>query len=261
MLLDVDYSRRSRNQFLIRVLVIGFAFILGFVIISLIISSNTPSILKRPKFKTQCSTDYDYDYDLLTLRWPPSICGGNDCPKYPNNTWVIHGLWPTFNNNSWPQFCCFDRHFHIEQLEPIKTQMETYWPNLEEGRGEDSLWQHEWQKHGTCTKTKQIDYFNSTLSLFKMFQIYEWLKESNILPSNEKTYEVSDIKKVLSNKLGHSVLITCPSSRSETVENTGKAHTIKEIRICISRNTSQVIDCSEESECKQQFLYPISPQK
>ena len=261
MLLDVDYNRRSRSQFLIRVLVVGFAFILGFVIISLILSSDTP-ILKRPKFKTNCSLSYDYDFDLLTLRWPSSICSDQEsCPKYPADTWTIHGLWPTYDNNSWPEFCCFDRHFRVKDLEPIRDQMLRDWPNLEPKRTEDSLWQHEWAKHGTCTKTKQIDFFNTTLNLYKDFPIYEWLKESNILPSNDKTYNVSQFAEVLSKKLnGLSVVITCPSSLSETQQSKGTPYTIKEIRICINRNTTQAINCDQKSECKQPFIYPKSSQ-
>ena len=261
MLIDVDYNRRSRNQFLIRVLVICFALILGFVFISLIISSDIP-VLKRPKFKTKCSLDYDYDYSLLTLRWPSSVCSGSECPKYEANKWLIHGSWPTYTNNSWPQYCCFDRDFNVKNLDPIRDQLLDVWPNLEPHRDVESLWQHEWQKHGTCTKNKQFNYFNDTLGLYKTFPIYDWLKESEIVPSDDRTYNVKQFNDVFARKLGHTVYLWCPTSLSDVenshkTQNEKKSHKITEIRICISRNTNKVIDCTEESNCEV-FNYPKS---
>ena len=255
MLLDPDYSRHSRHQFLIRVLVIGFAFILGFVIISLILSDNAPALLKRPKFVVNCSQDYNYDFDLLTLRWPGSVCKDNDsCPKHPRDKWLIHGLWPTNNNQTWPQFCCFDRKLIIKDLDPIRSDLLNNWPNLELNRGVESLWQHEWQKHGTCTKTKQISYFNNTLTLYKKYPVFDWLKEAGIVPTNDKTYDVTAFDKVFADKFGKKVQLWCPTTMLD-VTNRSKDHKIEEIRICLSKNTTQVIDCPEKSNCKT-IVYP-----
>ena len=64
--------------------------------------------------------------------------------------WSVHGLWPTrfgeinpnFCNNSWP--------YQHDQMTDILGEMSRYWPDVEMRNVEDSLWSHEWTKHGTC---------------------------------------------------------------------------------------------------------------
>lgn len=62
--------------------------------------------------------------------------------------------------------------------------MQEYWKDL---RGDDaSLWEHEWNKHGTCISTLEtrcytdyipqqevVDYFNKTVELFQFLPSYE----------------------------------------------------------------------------------------
>ncbi|XP_054168554.1 ribonuclease Oy-like [Oppia nitens] len=252
MLLTVDDGRRQRNQFLVRVLIVSFVVILGFVIISLVISSDSP-ILKRPKFVHNCSKNYTYDFNLFTVRWPTTECSDiNRCLPFKQNQWLIHGLWPTYASSGWPEYCC-GHSFDTKSLSPIRDQLLTYWPNLIPGATEDSLWRHEWQKHGTCTKNQEIIYFNNTLNLLNKYPIYDWLKESNILPTNDNTYEVNTFQKVIDNKVGHKVVLHCVSHK----QNSG-TKAIAEIRICLNhKNEShEVIDCPEKSDCGQKLLYP-----
>src|SRR5689334_6883835 len=50
-----------------------------------------------------------FDYYLLTLSWSPEFC--TTSPSDPQCTgahhfgFVIHGMWPQFNNGTWPQNC------------------------------------------------------------------------------------------------------------------------------------------------------------
>lgn len=62
--------------------------------------------------------------------------------------------------------------------------MQEYWKDF---RGDDaSLWEHEWNKHGTCISTLEtrcytdyfpqqevVDYFNKTVELFQSLPSYE----------------------------------------------------------------------------------------
>jgi ribonuclease T2 len=251
LLLNRGYSSdERRNRFLLKILTIGFAFIVVFISITLIILSSSPST-KRPKFITNCSVAYEFDFSQLTLRWPPTICNNDQCLKYESNKWLIHGFWPSYNNQSWPQFCCFDRKFDVKNLDPIVSKLESDWPNLEPDKPNDSLWKHEWVKHGTCTKTKQLDYFNNTLHFYQMFPIFEWLQKSNITPSNELTYQMNEFNEVFKVNLKHKVQFNCINRDSKLY--------LEEILICINHNASaNIIDCSGRSNCKKAFYYPKS---
>jgi ribonuclease I len=86
---------------------------------------------------------------------------------------TIHGLWPEYNNGSWPQYCA-DETFRPSTIDKIgKAELRLYWPNAENVpmepiiQGKYSIWDHEWSKHGTCTGLSQLDYFNETLFTYQ----------------------------------------------------------------------------------------------
>jgi len=104
--------------------------------------------------------------------------------KQINNTYTIHGLWPTFSIEplEYPSYCSHDK-FQVSLLEPIYKNMKTYWYSDQESNVE--FWKHEWYKHGTCSGYKFIDYFNQTLNLFynqtKHFNICNFCKDNCVL--------------------------------------------------------------------------------
>jgi len=101
--------------------------------------------------------------------------------------------------------------------------MSTYWKDYQ---GDDeSFWQHEWGKHGTCISTlnpdcysdhkpteEVVDYFQKAVDLFKQLPSYEWLAAAGITPSTSKTYTTAQIQAALSaNRPGVSVTLGCQS--------------------------------------------------
>jgi len=85
--------------------------------------------------------------------------------KNGNKNWHIHGLWPQYNINSYPSFCR-DVTFDINELRTILPELQKYWYSTEST--DDTFWEHEWKKHGSCMfdKMDEFDYFNTTLKLY-----------------------------------------------------------------------------------------------
>ena len=83
--------------------------------------------------------------------------------KWCSNSYMIHGLWPQINESDYPENC-----LNVMYTEPngsLLQNMETYWQSCD-----DTLWEHEWKKHGSCMKMQvgidENEYFNTTLNLF-----------------------------------------------------------------------------------------------
>jgi hypothetical protein len=82
--------------------------------------------------------------------------------------WSIHGWWPEYSKGKWPQFCDKNRYheFNVTAISPIQDKLNKYWYSCPEWNIKAyALWQHEWQKHGTCiSNVSVIDYFNHTIN-------------------------------------------------------------------------------------------------
>ena len=79
--------------------------------------------------------------------------------------WTIHGLWPQYSDNSYPQFCK-NIPFDIDKLQPIILDLNKFWYSGMEPN--EAFWKHEWEKHGTCmfNDSDEFDYFKTALSLY-----------------------------------------------------------------------------------------------
>lgn len=143
-----------------------------------------------------------------------------------NETFTLHGLWPDNCDGSYEQFC--DRNLEIHGVEPILDkfepglydEMKTYWKNF--NGNDELLWEHEFNKHGTCVKTIRpqcygnfqndrnvYDYFKVATNLYKSLPTFEFLKEEGIVPSNEKTYTKKQIDDALTKHFGQKVFFKC----------------------------------------------------
>lgn len=196
--------------------------------------------------------DEPYTYFLFTKRWPAAECKDNakcvkDLSKY--NRWLIHGLWPEFSNNTWNEYCTKNK-FNESEVESLKSELLSNWPNLLQGQEEDSLWAHEWNKHGTCSRLKQFSYFSRTLALHNRYNLDEWLTEAAILPSNTVKYSVSQFVDAIGKHISSdSVALNCERHQG--------AHILKEVYICVAFGDAQtLIPCTVETTCQEDFLYP-----
>ena len=108
--------------------------------------------------------------------------------------------------------------------------MENYW--LSDNGQDETFWEHEWAKHGTCYSTlnpdcytdyvpqeEVVDFFNVTATLFESLPTYQWLADAGITPSNQQ-YSSSDILNALQQGFGESVIISCSDGALSQVEYT-----------------------------------------
>ena len=98
--------------------------------------------------------------------------------------------------------------------------MNTYWVN-DDGTDE-SFWEHEWEKHGTCISTLEpscytdyvpqeevVDFFQKVVDLFQTLPSYTWLSDAGIVPSSEDTYTSAEILAALKTPRGVTAVIQC----------------------------------------------------
>ena len=87
---------------------------------------------------------------------------------------TIHGLWPQYYNDTWPQFCTgegFDPSL-VADLEPV---LRREWPSVFSDNA--AFWKHEWRKHGTCAEglcpllSDEHSFFFAVLALNKMYNL------------------------------------------------------------------------------------------
>ena len=95
------------------------------------------------------TTVYNY-YELAVQKW---------C----SDEYMIHGLWPQINATDYPEYC--ESVSYEMPTGELLTNMNTYWNSCY-----DTLWQHEWEKHGSCMHEQigidETTFFNTTITLF-----------------------------------------------------------------------------------------------
>ncbi|KAI0876263.1 ribonuclease t2 [Hypoxylon argillaceum] len=170
-----------------------------------------------------CCFNYPGGDILLTQFWDTDPSTG------PSDSWTIHGLWPDNCDGTYQQYCDLNRQYTnitaiLKEKAPctLKT-MQTYWKDYE---GEDeTFWEHEFGKHGTCISTlnpecyasyqatdEVPDYFNQAVALFKTLPTYDWLAAAGIVPSSTQTYTLAAIQAALTAHHGHNAVIRCSGS-------------------------------------------------
>lgn len=121
-------------------------------------------------------TDIIYVY---AYSWTPGFC--KESTTYPGcispqpywkSNFTIHGLWPQYTTTGYPSYCSttpFDPNTPLEIGWDTMTQ---YYPDVKYSETDpdyDSFWEHEWDKHGTCSGLNQTAYFQQALDLAKNF--------------------------------------------------------------------------------------------
>lgn len=172
------------------------------------------------------NTPGDFDFYVLALSWSPDFCASNDDPQQcsvgKQLSFVLHGLWPQYTRG-YPADC---------STEKLPRDAPQQFPNIYPS---PKLYTHEWNKHGTCSGLKPLDY----LALSKS------LKESIAIPQTYRTpaqafrTTTADLK---------AAFVKANSALREdalVVQCSGAGRFLKELYVCFSRE-EQPIACSAE---------------
>ena len=154
--------------------------------------AGSPEICSNPQLSCQnttavsdlCCFNAPGGQLLQTQFWDTSPSTG------PSNSWTIHGLWPDHCDGTYDSNCDASRAYtKITAIlqsygkTDLLSYMNTYWVDI---NGDDeSFWEHEWGKHGTCISTLEPscytsytpqeevpDFFQKTVDLFQTLDSY-----------------------------------------------------------------------------------------
>ncbi|KAK9738893.1 Ribonuclease T2 family [Popillia japonica] len=200
--------------------------------------------------------DTSWDYILYVQHWPITVCmqwmeksANNNCTIPVNYQWTVHGSWPTKIGTDGPQYCNSTWNFNRTVIEPIESELEQYWTNIEANTELESFWEHEWKKHGTCavnlkTLNNEFNYFNEAITWAKYYSIGDILAMHEIHPDGS-AYSIQQIHDAIKSTLGVNPVIEC------VVHGKPKMSLLSEIRLCFNKSLS-LIDCDID---KMHYLF------
>jgi len=194
------------------------------------------------------SASYDWDSLIFTVQWPITTClkwkkpaPEHTCILPENHRWTIHGVWPTKTGTEGPFFCNRTWPFDADQLAPLKEDLNRHWPNIHGGDTVDSLWRHEWDKHGTCAAlhpsfASERLYFNQGLTWARKYHVSTILNDQQIHPTMTGLYNATRIWQVLRDSFGADPSIACDYDKTTRVTY------LSEVRLCFRKDLT-LIDC------------------
>ena len=142
------------------------AFILLFNSMCVVMTQNTTeNIYKNETIATNC----DIRQYVLALQ---ELC--------IDNQYTLHGLWADPENSC---TSCTKERFNENNLsEATLKDMNMYWMSCVNGNTNEKFWQHEWNKHGTCSGMSQEEFFSTAISLYKEYV--------DLCPKGSKTCQI-----------------------------------------------------------------------
>ncbi|XP_021890562.1 ribonuclease 3-like [Carica papaya] len=189
------------------------------------------------------SLSQDFDFFYFVQQWPGSYCDTKHSCCYPKSgkpaaDFGIHGLWPNYNDGSYPSNCNPDSVFDKSQISDLKSSLEKNWPTLSCPSNDGTkFWTHEWVKHGTCSESEldQREYFEAALKLKDKINLLKILNIAGI-KADDGFYELDEIRKAIEEESGVSVGIEC------NVDSYGNSQ-LYQIYMCVDTSGSQFIQC------------------
>jgi ribonuclease T2 len=185
---------------------------------------------------TTVVADNSYDYLAYALQWVPYSCYHSSSPGCSlGNSMSIHGVWPSRNDGSYPQYCTSAK-YDPSAISSIRDQMNHDWPSLKDSNY-DSFWSHEYEKHGTCCQDilpTELAFFSQGLKLFGSYGNSTLMSVFPVGQNNSLDWWISAGKQAV----GAKMQFQCRGSKIDAVQ------------VCVDR-TFNAIDCPNADQCSQ----------
>ena len=130
-------------------------------------------------------TPGQFDYYVLALSWAPGFCdtasrpSERECGRDRHLGFVVHGLWPQFEDSRSPEGCAPARPVASDLVDRMLSVMP-----------DPGLVQHEWACHGTCSGMTARDYFSTVDRAFQAVHVPDELRA----PRQSARMRVRDIE-------------------------------------------------------------------
>lgn len=171
----------------------------------------------------------DFDYYVLSLSWSPTWCaiegeqrGSPQCEPSKEFGWVLHGLWPQFEDG-WPSYC------RTQKRNPSRSDTAA----MADIMGTSGSAWHQWNKHGRCSGLSSDDYFALARKAYQQVTrppVLRKLDKRLRLPAQVIEEAFLEVNPMLS---ADGLTITCKSGR------------IQEARICLTQDLEPRV-CGED---------------
>lgn len=162
----------------------------------------------------------EFDYYVMSLSWSPNWCalegderGSPQCADDANFGWVLHGLWPQYENG-WPDYCPTvhrnpSRGDTAEQADLFGSS--------------GSAW-HQWNKHGRCSGLS-ADYYYALARL-----AYDRITRPAVLRNLDRDVTLPAAL------IEQAFLRDNPALGADMITITCQSGQIQEARICLTRD-------------------------
>ncbi|KNA22864.1 hypothetical protein SOVF_029730 [Spinacia oleracea] len=195
----------------------------------------------------------------LVQQWLGSYCNqrGTRCclpaTGKPSADFTIYGLWPYYNDGSFP-YNCGDDNYDVGRIKFLEKRLQKSWPSFTCPQIGRKFWVHEWNKHGTCSKSTlgEIPYFQAALNLKNKANVFHALTRAGIRPNNQ-FYSLKSIKKAIVRSIGFHPWIECNHNAQ------GKSQ-IWQVTFCADRTGRKLIKCPYiprgRGSCASKIMFP-----
>lgn len=186
----------------------------------------------------------EFDYYVLSLSWSPTWCalegerrGSEQCDAGRGFGWVMHGLWPQYENG-WPSYC------RTSERDPSRGETAA----MADIMGTSGSAWYQWQKHGRCSGLSSRDYYA------KARQAYDAVTRPELFRKLE------DAVRLPASVVEEAFLEANPEWEADMLTITCKSGRIQEARLCLTRDMEPRVcgsDVSRDCTMDDALFEPI----